>query len=125
MQDTEANFLILHIQPDEGVTLRFGVKVPGQTTQIRTVNMDFLYGASFGMDSPDAYERLLLDAMLGDSTLFTRRDEVEKSWAFITDILAAWQEQPLPDFPNYAAGTWGPQAANELLARDGRAWRHT
>ncbi|MCL4545696.1 MAG: glucose-6-phosphate dehydrogenase [Chloroflexi bacterium] len=121
-ESTDANYLILRIQPDEGVTLRFGVKTPGQTMQIRTVNMDFLYGASFGVDSPDAYERLLLDAMLGDSTLFTRRDEVEKSWAFITDILKTWQEVPLPDFPNYEAGTWGPLSADELLARDGRVW---
>ena len=118
----EPNFLILRIQPDEGVTLRFGVKVPGQTMQIRSVNMDFLYGASFGVDSPDAYERLLLDAMLGDSTLFTRRDEVEKSWAFITAILDSWKSRPAPPFPNYAAGTWGPAAADELVARDGRDW---
>ena len=122
--ELEANFLVLRIQPDEGVTLRFGVKVPGQAMLIRTVNMDFLYGASFGVESPDAYERLLLDAMLGDTTLFTRRDEVEKSWAFITAILKAWQQQqqPPPPFPNYAAGTWGPEAADALIERDGRAW---
>jgi glucose-6-phosphate 1-dehydrogenase len=113
---------VLRIQPDEGVTLRFGVKVPGQAMLIRTVNMDFLYGASFGVESPDAYERLLLDAMLGDTTLFTRKDEVEKSWAFITAILQAWQQQPPPPFPNYAAGTWGPAAADELMERDGRSW---
>jgi glucose-6-phosphate 1-dehydrogenase len=99
------------------------VKVPGQAMLIRTVNMDFLYGASFGVESPDAYERLLLDAMLGDTTLFTRKDEVEKSWAFITAILQAWQQQPPPPFPNYAAGTWGPAAADELMERDGRSWR--
>jgi glucose-6-phosphate 1-dehydrogenase len=120
--ELEANFLVLRIQPDEGVTLRFGVKVPGQAMLIRTVNMDFLYGASFGVESPDAYERLLLDAMLGDTTLFTRKDEVEKSWAFITAILQAWQQQPPPPFPNYAAGTWGPAAADELMERDGRSW---
>jgi glucose-6-phosphate 1-dehydrogenase len=118
----EPNLLVLRIQPDEGVTLRFGVKVPGQTMQIRPVNMDFLYGASFGVPSPDAYERLLLDAMLGDSTLFTRRDEVERSWAFVTDILQSWQEQPPPAFPDYAAGSWGPAAADDLVERDGRSW---
>ena len=118
----EPNHLVLRIQPDEGVTLRFGVKVPGQTMQIRSVNMDFLYGASFGVESPDAYERLLLDAMLGDSTLFTRRDEVERSWAFITAILKSWQDEPPADFPNYEAGTWGPSAADALIERDGRSW---
>ncbi len=118
----EANHLVLRIQPDEGITVRFGVKVPGQTMQIRSVNMDFLYGASFGVDSPDAYERLLLDAMLGDSTLFTRRDEVERSWAFITNILDGWKSQPPTDFPNYAAGTWGPAAADRLLSQDGHTW---
>jgi glucose-6-phosphate 1-dehydrogenase len=85
--------------------------------------MDFLYGASFAQPSADAYERLLLDVMLGDSTLFTRRDEVEAEWAIITPILEAWKHQEPPRFPNYEAGTWGPRASAELLERDGHSWR--
>jgi len=85
--------------------------------------MDFLYGASFGTESPDAYERLLLDCMLGDSTRFTRRDEVEAAWAFVTRILDAWRHAPRPDLPNYEAGTWGPAAADALMQGDGRRWR--
>jgi glucose-6-phosphate 1-dehydrogenase len=85
--------------------------------------MDFLYGSSFGRQSPEAYERLLLDVLLGDSTLFTRRDEVEASWSIITPILEAWQHMSPPDFPNYPAGSWGPASATELVQRDGRIWR--
>jgi glucose-6-phosphate 1-dehydrogenase len=122
MNDIEPNVLAIKIQPDEGITLKFESKVPGQS-QIRPVTMDFRYGTSFGVASPEAYERLLLDCMLGDSTLFTRRDEVEASWALITPIHQGWAAAPPLPFPNYEAGTWGPAAADELMARDGRAWR--
>ncbi|HEX8919787.1 MAG TPA: glucose-6-phosphate dehydrogenase [Chloroflexota bacterium] len=117
------NVLAIRIQPDEGISLKFVAKVPGQVMDLQPVNMDFLYGASFGRQSPDAYERLLLDVMLGDSTLFTRRDEVEAEWQIITPILEAWQTERAPDFPNYEAGTWGPTAARELLQKDNRDWR--
>ncbi len=119
----QPNVLTMHIQPDEGISLRFSAKAPGASMQIRPVHMDFLYGSSFAIASPDAYERLLLDCMLGDSTLFTRRDEVEAEWAFITAILDGWSRAPRPSFPNYEAGSWGPASADELLARDGRQWR--
>lgn len=121
----EPNVLVLRIQPDEGITLRFSAKIPGQAMRIRSVNMDFLYGASFLQQSPEAYERLLLDCMLGDATLFARGDEVEEAWRFCTAILDGWRAQP-PDpinTPNYEAGTWGPLEAREFIARDGREWR--
>ena len=89
----------------------------------RTVNMDFAYDTSFVVDSPDAYETLILDALLGDASLFTRADEVEAAWSVVTPIINAWAEMPPPDFPNYASGSWGPAAADELLQRDGRRWR--
>jgi glucose-6-phosphate 1-dehydrogenase len=85
--------------------------------------MDFTYGSSFAVDSPDAYETLILDALLGDASLFTRADEVEQAWAIVDPILEAWAEGPPPRFPNYEAGTWGPAEADELMARDGRRWR--
>ena len=118
----QPNVLVIRIQPNEGISLRFGVKLPGQAMRIRWVNMDFRYGASFGVKPPEAYERLLLDCMLGDSTLYARRDMVERGWEIVTPILKAW-EKPAPDFPNYEAGTWGPQAAFALIERDGRKWR--
>jgi len=116
------NVLIVHVQPDEGVSLAIGVKVPGQGMTIRTVHMDFLYGGAFRTGLPEAYERLILDAMLGDATLFTRIDEVEEQWALVDAIVAAWARDH-PAFPNYSAGTWGPAGADELMERDGRAWR--
>jgi glucose-6-phosphate 1-dehydrogenase len=85
--------------------------------------MDFTYGSAFSVDSPDAYETLLLDAMLGDASLFTRADEVEAAWTLATPIVESWLDAPAPDFPNYAAGTWGPEAAEALIERDGRRWR--
>lgn len=118
----EPNVLVLRIQPDEGITLRFGAKVPGLAMQIRSVNMDFMYGNSFLRPSPDAYERLLLDCLLGDHTLFTRADAVEASWKFATPILETWRSLPDPPQP-YPAGSWGPKGADLLLARDGRRWR--
>ena len=121
--DPDPNLLALRIQPDEGILLRFAAKVPGLGLDVRTVNMDFTYGSSFNVDSPDAYETLILDALLGDASLFTRADEVEAAWSIVTPILDAWLDQPAPAFPDYDAGTWGPAAADALLARDGRAWR--
>jgi glucose-6-phosphate 1-dehydrogenase len=116
------NVLVCHIQPDEGVSLEFAAKVPGQGMMLRTVHMDFLYGPTFRTGIPEAYERLILDCLLGDQTLFTRADEVEEQWSLVDAIVAFWKRDR-PVFPNYAAGTWGPAAANELLRRDGREWR--
>lgn len=119
----EPNVLVLRIQPDEGISLKFGAKVPGTDMQIRSVNMDFLYGSSFVRQQPEAYERLILDCMLGDSTLFTRRDEVEAAWTFVQGILDEWKEEPRENILTYESGTWGPQAADEFMWRDGRRWR--
>ena len=116
------NVLLIHIQPDEGVSLAIGAKVPGQGVSIRTVHMDFLYGGAFRVGLPEAYERLILDCLNGDATLFTRADEVEEQWALVDTMVAPWKRDR-PHFPNYAAGTWGPLAADELLHRDGRSWR--
>ncbi|CAN5145312.1 glucose-6-phosphate dehydrogenase [soil metagenome] len=118
----EPNTLVLRIQPDEGISLKFGAKVPVQGVRIRSVNMDFVHGASFMVDAPDAYETLILDALRGDATLFTRRDEVEQQWRLVDPISEAWGSGHL-DLPTYAAGTWGPTEADLLIARDGRAWR--
>jgi glucose-6-phosphate 1-dehydrogenase len=116
------NVLLIHVQPNEGMSLAIGAKVPGQGMSIRTVHMDFLYGSAFRGGLPEAYERLVLDAMLGDATLFTRADEVEEQWALVDAIKATWQ-RGRPAFPNYPAGTWGPPSADELVHRDGRSWR--
>jgi glucose-6-phosphate 1-dehydrogenase len=118
----QPNVLVIRIQPNEGISLRFAAKLPGQALRIRSVNMDFRYGSSFGVKPPEAYERLLLDCMLGDSTLYARRDMVERGWEIVTPILEAWKK-PAPDFPNYEAGSWGPKAAFELIERDSRKWR--
>ncbi|HYA00833.1 MAG TPA: glucose-6-phosphate dehydrogenase [Candidatus Binatia bacterium] len=121
----DPNLLLLRIQPDEGISLRFGSKVPGQSMRIRNVTMDFSYGTSFQRASPEAYERLLLDCMLGDATLFAREDEVEEAWRICTAILDGWRAHP-PDrqhCPNYAAGRWGPPEADDFIRRDGREWR--
>jgi glucose-6-phosphate 1-dehydrogenase len=120
-EELKPNRLLVHVQPDEGVSLAIAAKVPGQGMRLRTVNMDFIYGGAFRTDLPEAYERLLLDAMLGEQTLFTRSDEVEEQWAIVDSIVAAWKRDR-PSFPNYAAGTWGPAAAKELMRRDGREW---
>jgi glucose-6-phosphate 1-dehydrogenase len=116
------NVLLVHVQPDEGVSLAIGAKVPGQGMSIRTVHMDFVYGGAFRTAMPEAYERLILDTLLGDGTLFTRADEVEEQWLLVDAIVAAWTRDR-PGFPNYAAGTWGPPSADDLLHRDGRSWR--
>jgi glucose-6-phosphate 1-dehydrogenase len=121
--DPEPNLLTMRIQPDEGIMLRFGAKVPGMGLDVRNVTMDFTYGSSFQTGSPDAYETLILDALLGDASLFTRADEVEEAWSIVDPIIEAWADMAPPDFPNYEAGTWGPEAAEDLLAREGRRWR--
>jgi glucose-6-phosphate 1-dehydrogenase len=110
------NRLKLRIQPDEGVSLRFASKVPGLGMELKMVEMDFPYGSAFPAASPEAYERLLLDVMAGNSALFTRRDEVELEWEFVTPILEAWAKEKPPDFPNYAAGTWGPVPSQEFFS---------
>ncbi len=116
----EANSLVLRIQPDEGISLRFGAKAPSPTLSIRSVNMDFLYGSSFLTDVPEAYETLILDAIKGDGTLFTRQDSVERAWEICDPLIEQWRKgQP----QHYPSGSWGPDAADELLARDGRRWR--
>jgi len=121
-QELRPNVLVIHIQPDEGVSLEFAAKVPGQGLTLRTVHMDFLYGGAFRTGIPEAYERLILDCLLGDATLFTRSDEVEEQWSLVDSIVEAW-ERDRPAFPNYEAGTWGPEAAEKLMQRDGRSWR--
>jgi glucose-6-phosphate 1-dehydrogenase len=108
------NLLIVHVQPNEGVSLAFGAKVPGEGMRVRTVHMDFLYGGAFRTGLPEAYERLILDAMVGDARMFTRSDEIEEQWALVDAIVAAWRRDK-PTFPNYPAGTWGPQEAQELV----------
>ena len=120
----EPNVLVLRLQPDEGISLKFGAKVPVQGLRIRPVNMDFVYGASFVVDAPDAYETLVLDVLRGEATLFTRRDEVETQWQIIDPIVERWRASPGP-LPLYAAGTWGPAAADTLFAGDERAWRRS
>jgi glucose-6-phosphate 1-dehydrogenase len=121
----DPNILAIRVQPDEGILLRFGAKVPGQGLNIRAVNMDFRYGSSFAVDSPDAYETLLLDCMVGDASLFTRNDEVERAWAILDPVLEAWHSGRGGPLHFYAAGEWGPPAADELLERERRAWRPT
>ncbi|MGW5358769.1 glucose-6-phosphate dehydrogenase [Actinopolymorpha pittospori] len=115
------NTLVMRIQPDEGITLRFGSKVPGSQMEIRDVTMDFAYGGAFTESSPEAYERLILDVLLGDSPLFPQHEEVELSWRILDPIVNYWAEHDKPE--QYPAGTWGPASADEMLARDGRAWR--
>jgi len=117
------NLIVIRIQPDEGITLRFSAKQPGPATHVRDVDMDFRYSTAFGMASANAYERLLLDCMLGDPTLFSTSRFVELAWSLVTPILETWKNNPAADFPNYAAGTWGPAAADKLMDY-GQAWRN-
>jgi glucose-6-phosphate 1-dehydrogenase len=119
----EPNVITMRIQPDEGISLRFGAKLPGPTTNVEQVDMHFSYADAFGKSSANGYERLLLDAMLGDGTLFAHRDGVEATWALFTPILEAWAKDKSVAFPNYPAGTWGPEESCKLLEADGRAWR--
>ncbi len=115
------NALVIRIQPDEGITVRFGSKVPGAAMEVRDVNMDFAYGESFTESSPEAYERLLLDVLLGDPPLFPRHEEVELSWEILDPIEEYWAKHGQPE--PYPAGTWGPASADDMIARDGRTWR--
>ncbi|MCI0366596.1 MAG: glucose-6-phosphate dehydrogenase, partial [Phycisphaerales bacterium] len=119
---TSPNLLILRIQPEEGISLKFLSKQPGEGMKLRPVSMDFNYGSSFGERSPSAYETLLLDAVIGDATLYTRQDMVEASWVAVEPILNVWKNEKR-DFPNYPAGSWGPKAADDMLARSGHSWR--
>jgi len=115
----EPNVLALRIQPDEGISLKMTSKTPGAAVALQPVVMEFRYGTSFGVEPPEAYERLLLDCMIGDSTLFTRRDEVEAAWEFVNRILDAWRAPDAPPLYRYEAGTWGPREADALIDR----WR--
>jgi glucose-6-phosphate 1-dehydrogenase len=119
------NMLVLYLQPDEGVHLRFEAKVPDKLNETRSVDMEFHYAETFGQTAiPEAYERLLLDALQGDASLFTRSDEVETAWSLIDPILHAWETEQAPSLAVYKPGSWGPPEADELLARDGRHWMH-
>jgi glucose-6-phosphate 1-dehydrogenase len=117
------NVLSLNIQPEEGISLTFGAKMPGLMNQVQPVTMNFNYVETFGTEPPEAYQRLLLDCLSGDPTLFTRTDEVKAAWSFTTDIINGWQEQKMKNLPVYEAGTWGPSGADEFIHRDGRQWR--
>jgi len=119
----ESNVLAFRIQPDEGITLKIAAKLPGQAMQMRHVNMDFRYGNTFGLHLAEAYERLLLDCMLGDPTLFNRIDSVEVAWSLMQPFLDTWGADRSTPIPQYASGSWGPAEADELLARDNRNWR--
>jgi glucose-6-phosphate 1-dehydrogenase len=118
----QPNRLVIHIQPDEGISLSFGAKLPGPELRIKSVDMDFDYGQAFGGEPPEAYERLLLDAMKGDPTLYARGDWVESSWALLDPILNAWTVGEASKFPNHEAGSWGPAEADALIERDGGSW---
>ncbi|MCB1234129.1 MAG: glucose-6-phosphate dehydrogenase, partial [Verrucomicrobiae bacterium] len=123
-EDMPGNVLVIRIQPNEGISLGMRSKLPGPAARLQTVKMDFQYRTSFGKSSPEAYERLLLDAMAGDATLFARDDEVERAWAYIDDIEHAWHRTGSPPkMAEYPAGSWGPREADELLHRDGKKWR--
>jgi len=118
------NQLVLHIQPEEGISLRFAAKTPGTTMELGEVNMDFAYADYFGVTPSTGYERLLHDCMIGDATLFQRADMVEAGWKIVNPVIDVWKALPPRDFPNYSAGTWGPKEADELMERDGRRWRN-
>lgn len=121
-RELQPNSLVLRVQPDEGISLRFGAKVPGQAFDVRSVAMDFSYGAAFLEESPEAYERLLLDAVLGDPTLFIRSDEVQHAWAIVDPIIEAWESDRAP-LATYPAGSWGPREADDLIEDEGHQWR--
>jgi glucose-6-phosphate 1-dehydrogenase len=123
IKDPRTNQLVIHIQPDEGISLRFGAKVPGSIMKLGLVNMDFDYARDFGTSHSTGYERLLYDCMVGDATLFQRADMVEAGWSVIQPLLDVWKALPARGFPNYPAGSWGPTEADDLIERDGRAWR--
>ena len=116
------NRLVMQIQPDEGISLQFGAKVPGAHMRVGNVNMSFRYADYFGTEPSTGYERLLYDCMTGDATLFQRADMVEAGWNVVQPIIDVWKALPPRNFPNYAAGSWGPKEAEDLMRRDGRAW---
>jgi len=119
------NRIVIHIQPDEGITLHFGAKIPGPIVNMGPVDMDFNYVDHFGEQISTGYERLLYDCMTGDLTLFQRADMVEASWSIVSPVLDVWQAIPARDFPNYESGGWGPKDSDELLEQDGRKWKNT
>jgi len=125
VETLQANRLVLQIQPEEGLTLSFGAKVPGPIMHMGAVEMKFNYVDYFGRTPSTGYERLIYDCMVGDATLFQRADMVEAGWSVITPVLDVWKALPPRAFPNYPSGSWGPREADELMARDGRAWRKT
>lgn len=116
------NLLVMHIQPEEGISLRFGAKIPGPIVKVGSVDMDFHYTDYFGSEASTGYERLLYDCMMGDATLFQRADMVEAGWSVVEPILDVWRALPARNFPNYASGSWGPKEADDLIKRDGRSW---
>jgi glucose-6-phosphate 1-dehydrogenase len=121
-QNIQPNLLCIKIQPDEGISLRFNAKVPGPLMRLGPVNMDFKYGDYFGIEPKTGYETVLYDCMNGDHTLFARAEMEESAWSLVQPMLDIWSALPPRDFPNYLPGSWGPQAADDLLMRDGRAW---
>ena len=122
VENWQPNRLMIRIQPQEGITLRIQAKQPGTRMLLGPVDMDFCYRDAFQSAAPEAYETLLLDVMRGDATLFMRADQVEAAWAVISPVLEAWENVPPGDFPDYAAGSWGPEGAAALLSQDGRSW---
>jgi glucose-6-phosphate 1-dehydrogenase len=122
-QKLDANAITLRLQPNEGISLRFNGKVPGTSLQVRPVRMHFSYDSEFGAYTPEAYERLLVEAMAGDATLFIRRDEVETAWRIVDSIRKGWEGKNLTNREFYSAGTWGPVASDDLLAQEGHHWR--
>lgn len=120
--DIPADVIAINIQPDDGISIRFEAKVPGFSDRVQPVRMDFRYASAFGPSTPDAYERLLLDAFLGDASLYARADAVEAAWSICDPILQGWKRDSAP-LPSYAPGTWGPKEADTFIARDGRQWR--
>jgi glucose-6-phosphate 1-dehydrogenase len=122
LRDIHPNRLVIRIQPEEGINIRFQAKLPGASIRLSPVDMRFRYHESFGNTTPEAYETLLLDVIRGDATLFMRADQVEAAWSIITPVIEEWEASPPIDFPNYQSGTWGPEAAEVLIARDGRSW---
>jgi glucose-6-phosphate 1-dehydrogenase len=119
------NLLVMHIQPEEGISLRFGAKIPGPIVRVGSVDMDFHYTDYFGSEPSTGYERLLYDCMIGDATLFQRADMVEAGWSVVQPILDVWRALPPRNFPNYPSGSWGPKEADELIRRDGRSWNES
>ena len=120
-QELSNNVIVFRIQPDEGMTVRFGSKVPGTALEVRDVNMDFAYGETFTEASPEAYERLILDVLLGDPPLFPHHTEIESQWKILDPVLERWANRGKPE--QYASGGWGPKSAYDMMTRDGRMWR--